>query len=302
VPLLVLVAVPACLLAVAWWATPGVADLPVRVAGQVPPGQARPVALAAIAPLVPDALIATEDERFRSNPGIDLIGLLRAIPYDASHLSLAQGGSTITQQLAKNLWLHGSDQAAWSKLQDVALALKLGRRWSKDEILAAYLGSAYFGQGAYGIAEASRRYFGVSPASLDDVQATVLVGLVQAPTSYDPYIHPAAARTRQISVLRSLVRIGRLTPSQAGRLLARPLPLADGTVVPGIAGVDLATGPAADWAGVALGALLACGGAATLVLRRRLGPGSPASRLAPLLGVLLLALSLVVASRSLRVL
>ena len=184
----------------------------------------------------------------------------------------------------------------------MALALKLDRHWSKDQVLGAYLNTAYFGQGAYGIAEASRRYFGVDPGSLDALQATVLVGLVQAPTSYDPYTHPAAARARQVSVLRSLVRVGRLSPAQAERLLARPLRLANGDVVPGLAGVDLATGPALDRAGIALALIMAAAAVVVLLLRRRVHLDHPlASRLAVLLGAGLLAVSIVVAVRSLRV-
>jgi membrane peptidoglycan carboxypeptidase len=279
-----------------------VGDLSGRVERHPPSGEARTVPLAAISPIVVDALIATEDERFRNNSGIDVLGLMRAIPYDVTHVSLAQGGSTLTEQLAKNLWLGGSDGAPWAKLKDMALALKLDRRYSKDEILAAYLNTAYFGQGAYGIGDASHRYFGVAPGSLDDVQATVLVGLVQAPSSYDPYVHPTAARIRQISVLRALVRVGRLRVDQAERLLAEPLPLANGRVVPGMRGVDLSTGSAFDWAGLALAVLAAAGAVAAGAVARRGRVVHPAvARVVFVLAVGLVAVSLIAAVRSMRV-
>ena len=297
-----LLAAPLVALASAWLATPGVGDLARRVALHDPAGQPHAVVLGAVAPLAVEGLIATEDERFRSNSGIDVIGLMRAIPYDITHLSLAQGGSTLTEQLAKNLWLGGSDQHAWAKLRDMALALKLDHRYSKDSILAAYLNTAYFGQGAYGIGAASRRYFGVAPAALTPVQATVLVGLVQAPTSYDPYTHPAASRLRQIDVLRSLVRVGKLSVADAERLLAEPLPLADGKVVPGITGVSLSTGSAVTWSGMALAVAAAFAALGALMARqlvRHRHPGLAAAAL--VLAVCLLAGAAVVAVGSLRV-
>jgi membrane peptidoglycan carboxypeptidase len=289
-------AVPVAALAWAWLATPGVGDLSRRVALR----RTHVVALHSIAPIVGDALIATEDERFRSNSGIDVIGLMRAIPYDVTHLSLAQGGSTLTEQLAKNLWLGGNDGRVGTKLKDMALALKLDHAYSKDEILDAYLNTAYFGQAAYGIAAASRRYFGVTPAALSDAQATMLVGLVQAPTSYDPYTHPAAARRRQISVLRSLVRVGRLRADGAAKLLAEPLQLADGRTVPGITGTDLSTGPAVEWTGVALALLAALAALGALVVRRRASHRLVA-RLATVGTAGLAGGALVIAVRSLRV-
>jgi membrane peptidoglycan carboxypeptidase len=299
---LLVVVAPFAALAAAWRSTPGVGDLPRRVAQHAQPGQVGPVALAAVSPLAIEALIATEDERYRSNSGIDVIGLMRAIPYDVTHLSLAQGGSTLTEQLAKNLWLGGSDENIGAKLRDMALALKLDQRWSKDSILAAYLNTAYFGQGAYGIAEASRRYFATTPAALTPAESTVLVGLVQAPTSYDPYTHPAASRLRQISVLRSLVRVGQFAPAQAERALAEPLRLADGRSVAGVRGVDLSAGPAFDLAGLAI-AVVVLFAAGTALLGRRIlrGRHSLLGRLLLVLGLGLVGASAVEAVRSLRV-
>jgi penicillin-binding protein 1A len=295
------IALPVLAVAFAWAETPGVSDLSRRVAQREAAGTAHPIALAAVAPIVVEALIATEDERYRSNSGIDVIGLMRALPYDVTHLSLAQGGSTLTEQLAKNLWLRGNDGNAWSKLKDMALALKLDRRYSKDAILATYLGTAYFGQGAYGIGDASHRYFGVAPGALSIAEASMLVGLVQAPTSYDPYVHPAAARQRQVSVLRSLVRVGALSAPRATRVLAEPVRLADGRVVPGVRGVDLASGAAFAWAGLVL-ALLAVLAGVIAYAARRLVRTPVASRVAAILAAGLFVIALIEAVRSVRVL
>jgi membrane peptidoglycan carboxypeptidase len=297
-----LLAAPLLALVVAWLATPGVGDLHARLAERTRSQEGHAVPLRDVTPITIDALVATEDERYWSNAGVDVIGLMRAIPYDVAHLSLAQGGSTLTEQLAKNLWLGGSDQAAWAKARDMALALKLDRRYSKNTILDAYLNTAYFGEGAYGIDSASRRYFGVPPRSLDAAEATTLVGLVQAPTSYDLYTHPSAARLRQIDVLRSLVRVGKLRASTAARLLAARLRLADGRVVPGVSGVTLARGPAVAWLSLGVAIVAALGGLCAIIASRIARARHPlASRAAGLVAVCLLGGALLEGIRSLRV-
>ena len=110
----VVVVGPLLALGAAWLTTPGVADLARRVALRPRAERSRVLTLGSVTPLTVDALVATEDERYWRNSGIDVPGLLRAIPYDVTHLSLAQGGSTLTEQLAKNLWLGGNDGNAWS--------------------------------------------------------------------------------------------------------------------------------------------------------------------------------------------
>src|SRR2546429_9136727 len=104
-----------------------------------------------------EAIVATEDERFYRHDGIDAVGILRAVPYDLSHLSLAQGASTITEQLAKLVYLGGDDSSAWAKLRDAAIALHIESQYSKEQILGDYLNTVYFGAGAVGVEPASKR-------------------------------------------------------------------------------------------------------------------------------------------------
>jgi len=228
-----------------------------------------PVAATDLPPVLRDAVVATEDERFYRHHGIDVIGVLRALPYDLTHLSLAQGASTITEQVGKVLYLGGNDHDPWRKLKDVAVALKLEHRYTKAQILAAYLNSAYFGAGAYGIGAASERYFGLPPRRLDVAQVSLLAGLIQSPSRYDPFLHPTLARARQADVLRSLVRNGYLTEPRAAAVLARPLQLHLGAPLRGVAGVDLSTGAAFVWWELAVGAVLAVTAAVVLLTTRR---------------------------------
>jgi membrane peptidoglycan carboxypeptidase len=273
----------AALAAAAWVSSPSATGLAGHIAARLHGTAGKSAAAATLPPILRDAVVATEDERFYRHHGIDLIGVIRALPYDLSHLSFAQGASTITEQVAKVLYLGGNDHNPWRKLEDAAVALKLERRYSKAEILAAYLNSAYFGDGAYGIRAASERYFGIPPRRLRPAQATLLAGLIQAPSAYDPLTHPAAARARQVEVLRSLVRNGFLTQAGARSLLVRPLRLRDGAALPAPQTVDLSPGPAFVWWELALGAAIACLGIAASLATRlpllRVLPGMIAIRL-----------------------
>jgi membrane peptidoglycan carboxypeptidase len=251
-------------LTAAWIASPAPVRLDAHVRARLSSSNGRALPLSAIAPIMREAVVATEDERFYRHNGIDVIGVIRALPYDVVHLSLAQGASTITEQLAKVLFLGGNDRTPWRKLEDAAVALKLEGRYSKERILAAYLNSAYFGGGAYGVQAASERYFGVSPRQLGLAQATLLAGLIQAPSAYDPLRHPEGARARQVEVLRSLLRNGFITQRGAASVLARPLPLHGAPGVPPVFRVDLSLGPAFIWWQLALGAAVVATGAAVL--------------------------------------
>jgi penicillin-binding protein 1A len=251
----------------------------------------RPVPLYSVAPILRDAVVATEDERFYRHRGVDLIGVMRAIPYDITHLSFAQGASTITEQVAKLLYLHGDDHTPWRKLEDAMLALKLESRYSKEQILAAYLDTTYLGEGAYGVRAASEHYFGIPPRRLDTAQATLLAGLIQAPSAYDPVQHPELARARQADVLRSLVRNGFLTRREATRALASPLRLRSGPALAGVTGVSLEPGPAFVWWELALGATVVLLGVGLLLAsslpRMRLAHGVVVLRVVTLVVILL---------------
>ncbi len=156
----------------------------------------RSVPLSGIAPVMQQAVVAAEDERFWGHHGIDTIGVARAVAYDASHLSLSQGASTITEQLAKQLYLEGNDRSPIRKIQDAILAFKLESVLSKDQILAAYLNTVYFGEGATGVGAASARYFGVPPSALTLAQASLLAGVIRSPTADESADRPAG-RSRE---------------------------------------------------------------------------------------------------------
>ena len=277
--------------AAAWIASPSPGSLGLHVRARLAGTGGRAVPLASVAPILRDAVVATEDERFYRHHGVDLIGVLRAIPYDLVHLSYAQGASTITEQVGKVLYLHGNDHTPWLKLEDAMLALKLESRYDKEQILGAYLDTIYLGEGAYGVQAASEHYFGVPARRLDTAQATLLAGLIQGPSAYDPQQHPALARARQADVLRSLVREGYLTEREAVAALAQPLHLRGGRTVAGVTGVALAAGPAFVWWQLALGAIVALIGVAALVVSRlprfRVAHGIVAVRVVTLVVVVL---------------
>ncbi len=209
---------------IAWLTAPSVSRLGARVRALDRANGATPVRLAAVAPVMREAVVATEDERFYRHDGIDVIGILRAVPYDLSHFSLAQGASTITEQLAKLVYLGGNDHNPWAKLRDAAIALRIEGAYSKDQILQDYLNTVYFGAGAYGIEAASRRYFGVDASKLDLAQATLLAGLIQDPSADQPYADPADTRQRQADSLASMVRDGYATVQRSAGRRSRAAP------------------------------------------------------------------------------
>ncbi|HET7571070.1 MAG TPA: transglycosylase domain-containing protein [Gaiellaceae bacterium] len=162
-----------------------------------------------ISPWVKHAIVAVEDKRFYEHRGIDLRGMARAVWADIAHKGAVQGGSTITQQLVKNTYLT-SEKTIARKLTEAALAWQLEQRWSKDRILTAYLNTVYFGHGAYGIEAAARAFFGVHARRLDLEQAALLAGMPQAPSGYDPFSRPDAARARRADVLKAMLDTGDL--------------------------------------------------------------------------------------------
>jgi penicillin-binding protein 1C len=159
------------------------------------------------------AVIATEDPTFYSNWGIDGRGVLRAIYYQLRYGRVV-GGSTITQQLVKNLFLD-PEPTVQRKIREAFLALEITRRYPKEQVLAAYLNAIYFGNLAYGIQAASQSYFNQDVSQLDLAEASLLAGLPQAPSLYDPCDNPGAALARQRTVLGLMVQAGDISASQS---------------------------------------------------------------------------------------
>ncbi len=167
-----------------------------------------------IPPVMREAIIAVEDRRFRSHPGVDPIGLVRATWLRITEGRWRQGGSTITQQLARNIFLN-NDRTFARKLREGILALALEWQFSKEQILELYLNRVYFGGGAYGIDAASRRFFGHSATQLSVGEAAIIAGLVKAPSNYSPTADLAAARDRGRVALGLMVENGAITQAQA---------------------------------------------------------------------------------------
>jgi penicillin-binding protein 1B len=182
------------------------------------------VPLERIPRVVQDAVIAAEDRRFRRHMGLDLRSNFRALMANVAARGVREGGSTITQQLARGLFL-GRERTVTRKLGEMALAVGLELALSKDEILEMYLNSVYWGQapggGVAGIAEAARHYFDLPPDSLELPEAALLAGLIPAPNALSPFRSERRARERRDAVLHDMVEVGRLDAAEAARVRAR---------------------------------------------------------------------------------
>jgi membrane peptidoglycan carboxypeptidase len=198
---------------------PSVSDAPKRVAAILAAHNARSDD-GVIPTRVATALLATEDSRYYHDPALDPLGVGRAAVGVVTGNG-NDGGATIEQQLAKLLYVPGTGLG--SELKQVGVAFRLDQHFSKKSILAMYLDAAYFGDGAYGVTDAAYHYFGVPPGQLSWAQATLLAGLVQAPTAYDPDGHLSRARSRQAHVLARLVATHVMTAGQAAQVYADPL-------------------------------------------------------------------------------
>jgi len=189
-----------------------------------------------IAPIMKQAIVAVEDKRFFEHNGVDVRGILRAAWEDIRSKAVVEGGSTITQQYVKNAYSR-NDTTIARKVREAALAWQLTQRWSKDRILTAYLNTIYFGNGAYGILQASRTYFhGKNADELTLPEAALLAGIPQSPSLYDPVQHPAAARQRRAYVLQQLFDQGRITAGELRAANATPLPKPEDVRLPGTRG------------------------------------------------------------------
>jgi penicillin-binding protein 1A len=179
------------------------------------------VALKDLPPYLPKAFIAIEDRRFYSHYGVDPVGIARAAVTNILHRGVSQGGSTLTQQLAKNLFLT-QERTFQRKLQEVELAFWLERKHSKAEILELYLNRVYFGSGAYGVEAAAQRYFGKSARNVTLAEAAMLAGLVKSPSRLAPNRNPDGAEQRAQTVLTAMAEAKFITEAQAQASIGHP--------------------------------------------------------------------------------
>ena len=190
--------------------------------GSIPAERNRqPVSLDQISKWVPTATIAIEDRRFYKHGGLDYFGIVRALYADIRAGKVVQGGSTITQQLVRNLYISNKSQTLGRKTTEACLAIKLARKKSKQWILAAYMNQVYYGNHAYGIEAAAQTYFSRPARRLTLDQSALLAGLPQAPSRFDPFQRPAEAIARRDDVLRAMLNNGDITSSQYANAVAK---------------------------------------------------------------------------------
>lgn len=197
-----------------WVSTPSTADIQERVQEAVAAHGATVLGQDEVPSQLSEAVIATEDERFYSHHGVDSIGLARALLYDVANLCLCQGGSTITEQLVKDVYLGGSDRG-FNKIVDMVLALKVERMIGKRQIMADYLSEITTGFGRFGVSQAACAYFQAPLGRLTLAQYALLAGVTQAPSIYDPTINPGAAVARRSQVLAAMVSDHYISAAQA---------------------------------------------------------------------------------------
>ena len=173
-----------------------------------------------------DAVLAIEDDRFYEHPGLDVQGIIRALIANVRSGDITQGASTITQQLARNVFTAiGTEETVVRKIQEARVAMRIEQVYSKDQILELYLNEVYFGRGVYGIGTAAEYYFGSKPSRLTIPQAAMLAGLISAPETYSPVNDEEAALNRRNVVITRMREAGKITPEQEAEALAAPLGL-----------------------------------------------------------------------------
>jgi membrane peptidoglycan carboxypeptidase len=222
VTLCIIVAVAAPSAVTLWFSTPPANDVQQRVLDATRKHGVVLLAEDEVPPLLAQAVVATEDERFYAHHGIDTIGLGRAFLYDATHLCLCQGGSTITEQLVKDVYLNGSNEG-YNKIVDIVMALKVEQVIGKRRIMADYLSEITTGLNRYGVSAAACTYFHRPLGNLTIGQYALLAGVTQAPSLYDPTVDPALAAVRRGSVLAAMVADKMITPEQAASANAEPV-------------------------------------------------------------------------------
>lgn len=183
-----------------------------------------PIKYDAIPKIYRQAVIATEDRRFWWDPGIDPIGIGRSIVVDVTKQRYAQGGSTITQQLVDNTFLKRRKSLTY-KIEQTLYAIGIYDTIPKKTVFEMYANIIYFGNGAYGLYNASETYFNKTPNQLNDGELTLLAGLPNSPNNFDPLLHLQAAKARQAAVVQNMVDMGIITKDQATTILKEPLRL-----------------------------------------------------------------------------
>jgi penicillin-binding protein 1A len=190
----------------------------------------QPLQLDKMSPWLPEATVAIEDARFWEHGALDYQGIARALFKDATAGRIVQGGSTITQELARNLYIGKPQRTLSRKLKEACLAEKLAARWSKKQILAAYLNEVFYGRHAFGAQAGAQTFFSEGALQLTLPQAALLAGLPQAPSSYDPVQHPDEALARRNEVLAAMLKHGYITQQAFDAAIAAPLGLKLGTL------------------------------------------------------------------------
>jgi len=173
-----------------------------------------------------NAVLAVEDRKFWEHWGVDLMGITRAVWSNLRHRRLAQGGSTITQQLARDLFLT-KEKTLSRKLKELLLAIRIEQTYSKEEILELYLNQIYFGEGAYGVEAAARTFFDTHARDLSLAESALLAGLPRNPSGYSPSDHPEVALRRRDLVLDAMLEVGAISPSDHRKAVETPLRLAE---------------------------------------------------------------------------
>ncbi len=197
----------------------------------------RTVPLAAVSPYFVQALIAREDSRFFDHFGVDPVGIVRAALRNFSAGGVRQGGSTLTQQLARNSFSLGG-QTIHRKILEAALAMRMSAVFSKEEILTHYMNRIYFGSGLFGVETASRAYFAKPAAKLDLAEAATLAGIVRSPNRLSPFQNPEGALRQRNIVLKQMEDLRLISPAEASKAHGQPLRTADEKPAP----------PREDWA------------------------------------------------------
>jgi penicillin-binding protein 1A len=198
--------------------------------GSIPADRNRePVTLSRISPWLPKATVAVEDKRFYEHGGVDYVGILRALWADIGAGKVVEGGSTISQQLVRNMYI-GREQTFDRKIKEACLAIKLSDKWSKAKILNTYLNTVYYGNHAYGVEAAAQTYFSTDARNLNLAQAALIAGLPQAPSIYDPLHDPKAALVRRTEVLKAMVADQAITGAQYRWAVRQKLRLNPGVI------------------------------------------------------------------------